>query len=104
MNIASTFSKSGVVIRLTDERWKHIVLMHPNLVDKQKQVLNTVKDPDFIFQGGAGELLATTLLSKTSYLVVVYKEMATDGFIITAFDATDTFWLFKKKLLWSKHL
>lgn len=76
--------------------------MHPNLVNKQKQILNTVRNPDFIFQGETKELLATIYLSKVKYLVVVYKESISDGFIITAFETTDTNWIFKKKVVWSK--
>lgn len=104
MNIAATTSKNGIIIRLTDERWKHIVLMHPNLVNKQKQVLNTVKDPDVIFQGQSKELLAAIELPKGRYLVVVYKESGKDGFIITTYDTTDVYWLFKKKVVWNKPL
>lgn len=103
VDIAKTVSKNKIIIRLTDERWKHIVLMHPNLADKQNQILATVKNPGYIFQGNAGELLATIQLSKIGYLVVVYKELVDDGFIITAFETTDTYWLFKKEIIWSKH-
>lgn len=102
VDIAKTISKNNFVIRLTDERWKHICLMHPNLAGKQKQVLDAVKNPDIIFQGAAKELLATIQLSKGRYLVVVYKELADDGFIITAFETIDTNWLFKKKIIWNK--
>ena len=76
--------------------------MHPNLALKQKKVLNTIKDPDLIFQGKGGELLAAIQLSKARYLVVVYMELISDGFIITAFETTDTNWLFKKKVIWNK--
>lgn len=102
VEIATVPSKNGILIRLTEERWKHIVLMHPNLASKQKQVLKTVENPEYIFKGGAGELLAVSELSKRAYLVVVYKETVDDGFIITAFDTADTVWLFKKELIWSK--
>lgn len=68
-------SKNGISIRLTEERWKHIVLLHPNLADKQTQVLDAVKDPDYIFRGKADELLAVSKLSARVYLVVVYKEV-----------------------------
>ena len=102
MEIATTSSKNGILIHLTEERWKHIILMHPNLTDKQKQVLNTVKNPEYIFKGGAGELLAVSKFYKRAYLVVVYKEQVSDGFIITAFDTTDVIWLFKKELIWTK--
>lgn len=103
MNLKIT-SKNKISIRLTEERWKHIILMHPNLIDKQKQVLQTVKNPNYILQGKSGELLAILVLSKKRCLVVVYKEMELDGFIITAFETTDVVWLFKKEILWRKDL
>lgn len=102
MDIAKSLSKNGIQIRLTEERWKHIVLMHPSLADKQNKVLTTVKNPDYILKGGARELLAVSALSKRAYLVVVYRETITDGFIITAFDTADTLWLFKKEIVWNK--
>ncbi len=99
----TTSSKNGAVIRLTEERWKHIVLMHPALTEKKKQILKTVKDPDYILGGRVGELLAVSSPLKRLYLVVVYKEIGDDGFIITAFETTDRTWLFKKEIIWSKH-
>lgn len=102
MNIASTISKNGIAIRLTDERWKHICLMHPSLQGKQAQVLATIKNPEYIFKGKGKEFLAISVPSKRGYLVVVYRESANDGFIITAFETTDKLWLFKKELVWNK--
>ena len=110
MDLATVVSKNGIIIRLTQERWKHIILMHPSLVDKQNKVLGTVKNPDYILKGAAKELLAVSAISKRGYLVVVYKETlllrnketVKDGFIITAYQTTDTLWLFKKEILWSK--
>lgn len=102
MDIDTTVSRNGILIRLTAERWKHIVLLHPNLSNKQAKVLKTVKTPDYIFKGQAGELLAVLKLSSMIYIVVAYKEIKPDGFIITAYDTTDVRWLFKKELIWSK--
>ncbi len=102
MDIASTRSKNGVLIRLTKERWKHIVLMHPNLYGRHAQVINSVKAPDYILRGKAGELLAVLMLSMRRYLVVVYKEERNDGFIITSYETNDTKWLFKKELIWNR--
>lgn len=103
MDISAT-SINGVTIRLTEERWKHICLMHPNLANKQEQVVKVVKNPDSIFKGRAGEFLAVVGPLKRVYLVVIYKELINDGFIITAFETTNTLWLFKKELIWSKSL
>lgn len=102
MDIATAVSKNGIVIRLTDERWKHIVLMHPSLINKRTKVLTTVKDPEYILEGNGGELLAVSTLSKRVYLVVVYKEKITDGFIITGFETIDKRWLFNKEIIWNK--
>jgi len=98
----TTISKNGILIRLTGERWKHIVLLHPNLSDKQVKVLKTVKNPDYIFKGKTAELLAVSKLSARVYIVVVYRENKPDGFIITAYDTTDVRWLFKKELIWNR--
>ena len=102
MDIASTISRNGIVIRLTEERWKHICMMHPSLANKQSKVLNFIKNPDYILKGGARELLAVSALPKRGYIVVVYKELFSDGFIITAFETTDKLWLFKKEIVWNK--
>lgn len=104
MNLGTAFSKNGILIRLTDERWKHIVRMHPTLIDKQVNVLNAVKDPEYILEGSKKELLAVSKLTKRSYIVVIYKEGITDGFVITAYETTDTLWLFKKEIIWNRHL
>ncbi len=86
------FSRDGLPIRLTDERWEHIVSRRPALIDQRGRALETLAQPDMIQQGDAGELLAirfyehTPLTSK--FLVVVYREVsAGDGFILTAFFA-----------------
>lgn len=103
MNLGAAVSKNGLLIRLSEERWKHIVLMHPALTNKQAKVLKTVRDPEYILEGGKKELLAVSKLSKKRYIVVIYKEEIADGFVITAYETTDTLWLFKKEIIWSKH-
>lgn len=84
------YSVRGVPIRLTDERWQHIVQRHPEMSSQRDRVLETVAEPESIQQGDFGELLAiryyavTPLTSK--FLVVAYREAsAEDGFIVTAY-------------------
>ena len=48
MEVATVVSKNGILIRLTGERWKHIVLMHPGLAGKQQKILTTIQNPDCI--------------------------------------------------------
>jgi len=51
--------------------------------------------------GGDDELLAV-MKYQTKWLIVVYKEIATDGFILTAYFTSRTEKLFKRKILWQK--
>ena len=41
-------SKAGVPVRLTEERWFHIVENHDDLAGYYDQVLEAVEDPDFV--------------------------------------------------------
>ena len=83
-------SKNNVPIRLTGERWSHIIKRHPEMEGQKDKVLETIKKPELIQQGDFGEFIAiryyrtTPLTSK--YLVVIYKEVRSlDGFIITSY-------------------
>ena len=103
MILATTKSKNGVLIRLTDERWGHIINMHEEISIRDiNEVLNVVKNPSAILEGDVGEVLATSKSGKNRWLVVAYKEEGDDGFIITAYVTTDFRWLFKKKIIWTR--
>ena len=78
-------SASGANIRLTDERWAHIVEEHGEISGMMDDVLQTVNKPQFIFAGNSGELLAVREIEAGKYIVVPYREQDRDGFIITAF-------------------
>jgi len=85
-------SKNHVPIRLTIERWDHIIKRHPEMDGEKEKVLDTITDPDLIQQGDFGELIGIKFYEKTpltsKYLVVIYKEVSnTDGFVITAYYA-----------------
>jgi hypothetical protein len=60
-------SKNGLSIRLTAERWAHIAEEHGELASLRE------------------ELLAVREIEPGKHLVVVYRELTDDGFIITAF-------------------
>lgn len=83
-------SKNEVPIRLTDERWGHIERRHPEMAGVRERVLETVAEPDVVYQGDEGALLAVRRYPKTplsaKFLVAVYRELSTaDGFIVTAY-------------------
>lgn len=86
-------SKNNHYIRLTDERFNHIIKNHPELEGEEANIIETIENPDIIFEGNFNELLAVKFYDKTpvsenKYLVVIYKEIENDdGFILTAYYA-----------------
>jgi hypothetical protein len=79
-------SRNGVAIRLTDERWAHIVEEHCEMAGWREEVLETVQMAERVLAGNEGELLAVRQVETGKACVVVYKETGQDdGFIITAF-------------------
>jgi len=93
-------SKNGVPIRLTDERWAHIIEEHGELAGLRQEVLQTVAEPHRIVEGKDGELLATRELESGKWLVVVYRELGDDGFVITAFSTRRLHAFEKRKQVW----
>ena len=81
----TAISKNGVPIRLTDERWLHISEEHCELAGYRLDVLETIGDPERILAGRAGELMAVKTQPDGKLLVIVYREIINDGFVITAF-------------------
>ena len=98
--ISIVLSKNGVPTRLTDERWAHIIEEHGELVGLRQEVLQTVADPGRIVAGQAGELLAIRELESGKWLVVAYRELGDDGFVITAFLTRRLRSFEKRKQLW----
>ena len=80
------YSVNGVPIRLTYERWYHIVENHDDLASYFYEVLDTVEKPDLVVRGNKGVLKATRNIGRKKWLVVVYRELSKcDGFVITAY-------------------
>lgn len=93
-------SKNGVPIRLTDERWAHITEEHGEIAGLRRDLLETIIRPARIVEGGDGELLAFRELELGKYIVVVYREIDSDGFVITAFLTRRLTALERRKQLW----
>ena len=96
----SAVSRNGVAILLTDERWRHILDGHPELARRRQKILETVGAPDRVLEGGAGELLAVKKSGARGWLVVVYKEGAVAGFVLTALRTTRSASLDRRRQLW----
>ncbi len=80
------YSVNNIPIRLTYERWYHIIENHDDLASYFHDVLDTIENPEFVMQGNSGSLKATKNMGKGKWIVVIYKELShKDGFVITAY-------------------
>ena len=86
-------SKNGIPIRITDERWTHVVESHDYMAGNRDLVVETIEDSDYIVTGRKEELVALRHYHSTSiseeHVVAVYREFVDDGFLITAFMTSD---------------
>ena len=99
----TVISKNGIPIRLTDERWAHIIEEHCELAGLRLEALECVVEPSRIFAGSEGELLAVQEVQESElgkYIVVVYRELEGDGLVITAFLTRRIRSLERRKQLW----
>lgn len=79
-------SRNGVPIRLSHERWYHIVENHDDLAGSFHEVLEAVEKPDLITRGSHGALKAAKSMGRRGWMVVIYRELSRqDGFVITAY-------------------
>ncbi|MFN5564935.1 MAG: hypothetical protein ACK5BG_15135, partial [Pseudanabaena sp.] len=51
---------------------KPVTAGHPELLNLQSEILQTIENPDKILEGNNGELLAVKLLGDNKYLVTIY--------------------------------
>ncbi|MEK6581785.1 MAG: hypothetical protein AABY50_08205 [Nitrospirota bacterium] len=95
------YSVNKVPIRLTYERWYHIVENHDDLASYYYEVLETIENPDFVLRGNKGTLKATRNFGKDKWLVVIYREkIKSDGFVITAYFLDNRP---KGEIIWKRH-
>jgi len=104
--IGTVISKNGKEIRLTAERWAHIVESHDYMAGNQDMVFETLESPDIIVIGIKNEFIAVKHYVKTSisekHVVVIYKEEENGGFFITAFMTSKPEKVIKKGVIWRK--
>ncbi|QYO63349.1 DUF4258 domain-containing protein [Leptolyngbya sp. 7M] len=77
-------------VRLTEERLTHI-LSHPEMVEMEAQIADTLKHPQLVRQSRSDESVAlcyrfyTQLAIGDKWLCVVVKYLPDDAFIVTAY-------------------
>ena len=102
--IAVIRSINGVPVRLTDERWRHILTSHTDMKDNLDKLIETVENPDMILKGVSDELRAVKFFKQThlgANLMVAYK-LKDDGFIITAYKTSKIDKIVRRGVIWRK--
>lgn len=95
------YSVNGVPIRLTRERWFHIVENHNDLAGYYDDVLHTLEHPEFIVRGYNASLIAVRGYGHQRYLQVVYRQLSKDdGFSITAYFSSK---INRQQIIWQSH-
>jgi hypothetical protein len=96
-------SKNGVPIRLPEERWIHITEEHSEMAGYYYEVLEAVSEPEGIYKGKSGELLAVKTIEPEKFIIVFYKEVSKeDGFIITSFLTRNIIKIRRREKIWPK--
>lgn len=106
-NVHISKSKNQVPIRLTEERWLHIITSHTEMDENILELTKTIEDPDIITKGVSDELRCIRFFPNThlgpKYLMVAYKELSSDdGFIITAYKTSRIGKLANREIIWTK--
>jgi hypothetical protein len=93
-------SVNGVRIRLTGERWEHILDSHPEMASYRETILDAVENPDYILASRRGALAAVMVLGRKAFLHVFYVEKSgRDGFILSAYLEEE---MDKARIVWRK--
>ncbi len=100
MVLDTVSSINGVPIRVTEERWEHVVDARPYMQPYFGTVLDTIERPTYVLRGDGGTLKAVLALARKKYFCVIYREIgSTDGFMITAYISEK---LDKGKIIWPR--
>jgi len=90
---------------MTPERWMHITTGHPEVADYYYEILETIENPDVIYEGTNDAQIAIRRIKEglDKFVIVIYKETSSeDGFIITAYISKKEQEFIKKKILWKQ--
>jgi len=92
--------KFGQLIRLTDERWQHIIERHPEVEKHLVKIQSTIQNPDIIVKNRYNQserYYHRYFKSLTNYLIVIIEYEK--NFVITTFISRK---IKKGEILWKK--
>lgn len=80
----------GTKVKLRPERWRHIVLRHPELKNSAETILDTVAHPDEVYVDPTGAFHALKHVNNVSDFLVVIYSIEDEGYIRTAYYTSNT--------------
>jgi hypothetical protein len=75
----------GARVRLTEFAANHIAAEHPDVTLSAEGLLEVVARPDCVVEGPRGEYHAVRGTRPGKWIIVVYRSIGAEGFVITAF-------------------
>lgn len=80
----------GTRVILKPERWRHIILRHPELKNADRLILEAVAHPDEVYVDPTGAYHALKRISTVSDFIVVIYSVEDEGYIRTAYYTSKT--------------
>ena len=81
----SSVAFDGTRVVLNQERWRHIVLRHPELKNAAELILDVVAHPDEVYIDPTGAFHALKRAKSVSDFLVVIYSVEDEGYIRTAY-------------------
>ena len=81
----SSVAFDGTKVVLSQERWRHIVLRHPELKNAAELILDVVAHPDEVYIDPTGAFHALKRAKSVSDFLVVIYSVEDEGYIRTAY-------------------
>ena len=81
----SSIAFDGAKVVLRQERWRHIILRHPELKNAVELILDVVAHPDEVYVDPTGAFHALKRVSGVSDFLVVIYSVNDEGYIRTAY-------------------
>jgi hypothetical protein len=89
--IEVVISQNGLPIRLTYKQWSHITENHDYMAGCTDELIALKHYPK-------------TVISRKDAIIIIYKELKNDGFVITAFLTSSCEKIIKRGILWQKSI
>ena len=72
-------------VLLSQERWRHIKIRHPEVGNEIAILSKALSNPDEAYENGRGGIHSIMRINESHFLVVIYEPTDDEGFVRTAY-------------------